>query len=59
VQNGSYPLSRPLFFYLRNKAAGDIKAFVDWVLSAEGPRDRHQGRLLPGQVATYPPKLVG
>jgi len=36
VQNGSYPLSRPLFFYLRNKAAGDIKAFVDWVLSAEG-----------------------
>jgi len=36
VQNGSYPLSRPLFFYLRNKAAGDIKAFVDWVLSSEG-----------------------
>jgi phosphate transport system substrate-binding protein len=36
VQDGSYPLSRPLFFYLRNKATGDIKAFVDWVLSAEG-----------------------
>ena len=36
VQDGSYPLSRPLFFYLRNKAAGDIKAFVDWVLSPEG-----------------------
>ena len=36
VQNGSYPLSRPLFFYLRNKASGDIKAFIDWVLSAEG-----------------------
>ena len=36
VQNGSYPLSRPLFFYLRNKATGDIKAFIDWVLSAEG-----------------------
>jgi phosphate transport system substrate-binding protein len=36
VQNGSYPLSRPLFFYLRNKAAGEIKGFVDWVLSAEG-----------------------
>ena len=38
VQNGSYPLSRPLFFYLRNKAAGDIKAFIDCVLSAEGQR---------------------
>ena len=36
VQNGSYPLSRPLFFYLRNKATGDIKSFIDWVLSAEG-----------------------
>jgi phosphate transport system substrate-binding protein len=36
VQNGSYPLSRPLFFYLRNNAAGDIKALVDWVLSPEG-----------------------
>jgi phosphate transport system substrate-binding protein len=36
VQDGSYPLSRPLFFYLRNKASGDIKAFIDWVLSAEG-----------------------
>jgi phosphate transport system substrate-binding protein len=36
VQDGSYPLSRPLFFYLRNKAAGDIKSFIDWVLSAEG-----------------------
>ena len=36
VKSGSYPLSRPLFFYTRNKPSGDIKAFVDWVLSAEG-----------------------
>jgi len=36
VKNGTYPLSRPLFFYLRNKPAGEIKAIVDWVLSAEG-----------------------
>lgn len=36
VQDGSYPLSRPLFFYTRNKPAGDIKSFIDWVLSAEG-----------------------
>lgn len=36
VQDGSYPLSRPLFFYLRDKPAGDIKAFVDWVLSKDG-----------------------
>jgi len=36
VKSGTYPLSRPLFFYLRNKPSGDIKAFVDWVLSAKG-----------------------
>jgi phosphate transport system substrate-binding protein len=36
VLDGTYPLARPLFFYLRNKAAGDIKSFIDWVLSPEG-----------------------
>jgi phosphate transport system substrate-binding protein len=36
VKDGSYPLSRPLFLYTRNKPAGDIKSFIDWVLSAEG-----------------------
>src|SRR6476659_7973766 len=36
VLNGTYPLARPLFFYLRAKASGDIKSFIDWVLSPEG-----------------------
>ena len=36
MKNGTYPLSRPLFFYLRAKPAGEIKAIVDWVLSPEG-----------------------
>jgi phosphate transport system substrate-binding protein len=36
IKDGSYPLSRPLFFYLRPKASADIKAFTDWVLSPEG-----------------------
>jgi len=36
VQDGSYPLSRPLFFYTRNQPAGEIKTFIDWVLSKEG-----------------------
>ncbi|HEY0710570.1 MAG TPA: substrate-binding domain-containing protein, partial [Polyangia bacterium] len=38
VQAGTYPLARPLFFYLRNKPAGDIKSFVDYVLSDEGQK---------------------
>ena len=36
VMNGTYALARPLFFYLRAKPAGDIKGFIDWVLSPEG-----------------------
>jgi len=36
VSDGSYPLSRYLFLYTRNKPAGDVKKFVDWVLSKPG-----------------------
>jgi len=36
VLNGTYPLARPLFFYLRAKQTGEIKSFIDWVLSGEG-----------------------
>jgi len=36
VADGSYPLTRYLFFYVRNKPAGDIKLFTDWVVSPEG-----------------------
>jgi phosphate transport system substrate-binding protein len=38
VTDGTYPLARPLFFYVRNKPSGDIKAFVDFVLSDEGQK---------------------
>jgi len=36
IRNGTYPLSRPLFFYLRPNPSAEIKAFTDWVLSPEG-----------------------
>lgn len=36
IKNGTYPLSRPLFFYTRAKPPADIKTFTDWVLSPEG-----------------------
>jgi phosphate transport system substrate-binding protein len=49
VTSGTYPLARPLFFYVRNKPSGDIKSFVDWVLSDEG-----QG--VVGKVGYYPIK---
>jgi len=36
IKDGSYPLSRPLFFYVRANPSSEIKAFTDWVLGAEG-----------------------
>jgi len=36
IKAGTYPLSRPLFFYTRSNPSAEIKAFIDWVLSADG-----------------------
>jgi len=36
IHDGTYPLSRPLFFYLRPNPSAEIKAFTDFVLSPEG-----------------------
>ncbi|MCC7385793.1 MAG: phosphate ABC transporter substrate-binding protein [Deltaproteobacteria bacterium] len=36
VKDGTYPLARPLFFYLRNAPSGATQSFIDWVLSPEG-----------------------
>ena len=47
VTNGSYALSRYLFFYTRQKPAGDVKKFVDWILSPAGQK-------IAGDVGYYP-----
>lgn len=49
VKNDSYALARPLFFYLKNKPSGETKAFIDWVLSAEG-------QSIASKVGYYPVK---
>jgi phosphate transport system substrate-binding protein len=36
IKDGTYPLSRPLFFYTRAKPSAEIKSFTDWVLTPEG-----------------------
>jgi phosphate transport system substrate-binding protein len=37
VNNGSYPISRPLYMYTAGEPSGYIRSFLDWVLS-EGQR---------------------
>jgi phosphate transport system substrate-binding protein len=35
VQNGSYPLKRPLILVTKDPPAGDVKAFLDFMLTPE------------------------
>ena len=36
VQDGLYPLSRFLYVHLRGQPEGELRKFVDWILSEEG-----------------------
>lgn len=38
IKNKSYPITRYLYMYLKSKPTGEIKAFVDWILSPEGQK---------------------
>jgi phosphate transport system substrate-binding protein len=36
IEQGTYPLTRTMYLYLRNRPAGATKALVDWILSPDG-----------------------
>lgn len=36
IASGKYPITRFLYMYLRNKPTGEIKQYIDWILSPEG-----------------------
>lgn len=36
--DGSYPISRPLLMYSRGKPEGEVKKYLDWILSDAGQR---------------------
>jgi len=38
ILSGKYPVSRFLYFYLRERPQNETKKFVDWVLSKEGQK---------------------
>lgn len=38
IAKNTYPITRYLYLYLRNRPTGDTKKFVDWILSAEGQK---------------------
>jgi len=38
IKTGEYPISRYLYMYLRNRPTGEMKKFIDWILSTEGQK---------------------
>ena len=36
ASDGSYPIARPLFMYTNGEPQGEIKSYLDWILSDEG-----------------------
>ncbi len=38
IKKGLYPISRFLYMYLRTKPHGEMKKFIDWILSDEGQK---------------------
>jgi phosphate binding protein len=38
VLDGSYPISRPLFWYTAGQPTGHVRDFVEWVVSPEGQK---------------------
>jgi phosphate transport system substrate-binding protein len=36
ASDGSYPIARPLFMYTDGQPKGDIKTYLDWIMSDEG-----------------------
>jgi len=33
VNDGSYPISRPLYMYTAGEPQGEIKRYIEWILS--------------------------
>ena len=38
AQDGSYPISRFLYFYTAGEPTGAVKKFIDWAKSPEGQK---------------------
>jgi phosphate transport system substrate-binding protein len=38
IAKNTYPITRYLYMYLRNRPTGDLKKFIDWILSPDGQK---------------------
>jgi len=47
ISSKRYPLSRPLYMYTDGKPKGDIKTFIDFVLSKDGEEQIKKAGFVP------------
>jgi phosphate transport system substrate-binding protein len=38
IANNKYPITRYLYMYMRNRPTGELKKYIDWILSPEGQK---------------------
>jgi len=38
IAKNLYPITRYLYMYLRNRPTGELKNYIDWILSPEGQK---------------------
>jgi len=38
VNNGTYPIARPLYMYTAGEPTGDVRQYLDWILGPDGQR---------------------
>jgi phosphate transport system substrate-binding protein len=38
IANNKYPIKRYLYMYMRNRPTGELKKYIDWILSPEGQK---------------------
>jgi phosphate transport system substrate-binding protein len=38
IKSGEYPISRYLFLYLKTRPTGELKSYIDWILSPAGQK---------------------
>lgn len=46
----SYPIARPLYMYSLGEPTGEVKAYLDWILSAEGQKIVQQLGFVPVEI---------
>lgn len=45
--NGSFPISRPLYYYTKGKPSGEVEKFVNYVLSEAGQKEVKEAGFVP------------